>query len=341
LKKKVILSVVSSAMLFTGCWNHTEVDANTSVTKIFKDSVVVGLPYKCFSTDVEHVTDNNGKFTCNIGDNVTFYAGQITLGSIVASEVQNETISPYDLADTKEKVLNIAQLLQTLDDDGDVSEMIKIDSEKLSLLDKNISIDSSTFDNDVNRLLGADGISLVREDEASTHLYDNIPDTIAPIVHLIGESQLTVDLTSTYIDAGATAEDDRDGMLTPVKSGTVNTENSGTYTIIWTATDSAGNVGTAQRTITVSSETPSTQCQNVNPITGQCEDTPTVPPVDNQCQNVNPITGQCEDTPTVPSVDNQCQNVNPITGQCEDTPTVPPVDNQCQNVNPITGSCED
>ena len=43
-----------------------------------------------------------------------------------------------------------------------------------------------------------------------------------------------------YVEAGALAIDDRDGELTVVISGSVGSE-PGTYTITYTATDSAGN----------------------------------------------------------------------------------------------------
>ncbi len=114
-------------------------------------------------------------------------------------------------------------------------------------------------------------------------------DTTAPVVTLIGEATVTITVGDTYTDAGATATDETDGTLTPVMSGTVNTSVAGTYTITWSATDAAGNTGTATRTVVV--EDPAATCQNYNPITGLCEDTtPTT------CQNYNPITGLCEDT---------------------------------------------
>ena len=52
---------------------------------------------------------------------------------------------------------------------------------------------------------------------------------------------------STWTDAGATA----DGGETVTSSGTVDTSTVGTYTITYSATDAAGNTGTATRTVTV------------------------------------------------------------------------------------------
>ena len=54
-----------------------------------------------------------------------------------------------------------------------------------------------------------------------------------------------------WTDPGATA----DGGETVTASGTVDTNTVGTYTITYTATDAAGNTGTATRTVTVVADT--------------------------------------------------------------------------------------
>lgn len=79
----------------------------------------------------------------------------------------------------------------------------------------------------------------------------NKEDTTAPIVTLTGDASKTISLNSTYTEEGATATDDEDGTLTADAAGTVNEDLAGTYTITYTATDAAGNVGTATRTVIV------------------------------------------------------------------------------------------
>lgn len=79
-------------------------------------------------------------------------------------------------------------------------------------------------------------------------------DVTAPEVTLNGPAAVTIILNSAYVDAGATATDDKDGTITPVASGTVNKDLVGTYTITYTATDAAGNEGTAERKVTVRNE---------------------------------------------------------------------------------------
>jgi hypothetical protein len=78
-------------------------------------------------------------------------------------------------------------------------------------------------------------------------------DSIKPVVTLKGNAFDTVFVNSTYVDSGATALDNIDGDITSkiVKVGTVNTAVLGNYTLTYSATDSWGNVGTAQRKVNV------------------------------------------------------------------------------------------
>jgi hypothetical protein len=76
-------------------------------------------------------------------------------------------------------------------------------------------------------------------------------DTEAPVVSLSGASEMTISLGTAFSDPGATATDDEDGTLTPSASGTVDYNKKGTYTISYTATDKAGNTGSATRTVHV------------------------------------------------------------------------------------------
>jgi hypothetical protein len=78
-------------------------------------------------------------------------------------------------------------------------------------------------------------------------------DTSSPVVTLNGDANVVVIYKSatSYTDPGATATDAEDGNLTVVTSGTVNMSSAGTYTLTYTATDKAGNVGTATREVIV------------------------------------------------------------------------------------------
>lgn len=99
-------------------------------------------------------------------------------------------------------------------------------------------------------------------DEPLTYAYDGltmqrlvqVADTTAPVITLVGESAVSLEGgPQGYEDAGATAADTMDGDLTGSITvyNPVNSRAVGTRTIIYTAEDSSGNVGTALRTVTV------------------------------------------------------------------------------------------
>jgi hypothetical protein len=83
----------------------------------------------------------------------------------------------------------------------------------------------------------------------------NVVDTTAPVVTVTGDNPATVELGTTYTDAGATATD-ASGTVTVVTSGSVDTDTVGSYTLTYTSTDASGNAGTATRTVNVVDTTP-------------------------------------------------------------------------------------
>lgn len=79
-------------------------------------------------------------------------------------------------------------------------------------------------------------------------------DSEAPVITITGDAAKTVSLNGSYTDEGATAYDETDGEVTvtsDASSTNPDMNNAGVYTITYTATDAAGNVGTATRTVTV------------------------------------------------------------------------------------------
>ncbi|MBT5378586.1 MAG: DUF5011 domain-containing protein, partial [Opitutae bacterium] len=89
-----------------------------------------------------------------------------------------------------------------------------------------------------------------------------LPDTTPPVITLVGESTMTINLGSEYDEDGAIAEDNIDGILTPFleDSGTVDavdTSKEGTYIITYDVSDSAGNKALqVTRTVIVKSADP-------------------------------------------------------------------------------------
>ena len=78
-----------------------------------------------------------------------------------------------------------------------------------------------------------------------------VADTIAPVITLVGDAAVEVELGATYTDSGASAADTVDGSVDVVTTGSVDTAAAGTYTLTYTATDTAGNEASQTRTVTV------------------------------------------------------------------------------------------
>ena len=80
-------------------------------------------------------------------------------------------------------------------------------------------------------------------------------DIVVPVINLIGDATVSVELGSEYTDAGATASDNLDGDITAsiVTVNPVDVNTVGTYNITYNVTDSSGNQAVeVTRTVTVS-----------------------------------------------------------------------------------------
>ncbi len=76
-------------------------------------------------------------------------------------------------------------------------------------------------------------------------------DIIAPTITILGLSPATTTVGTIYIDLGATAFDDVDGVLPITATSTVDITTIGAYTVTYTAIDLSNNIATSTRTINV------------------------------------------------------------------------------------------
>ena len=84
-------------------------------------------------------------------------------------------------------------------------------------------------------------------------------DITAPVIALVGEATVTLEVAATYTDEGATAADDIDGDITAniVVDNLVDTTTPGIYTVTYNVSDVAGNAATfVARTVEVTEPTP-------------------------------------------------------------------------------------
>ncbi len=84
-----------------------------------------------------------------------------------------------------------------------------------------------------------------------------------PVITVLGTNPIDLTIGNVYTDAGATAQDQEDGNITPsiVKTGTVNTAVLGSYTIRYNVSDSKGLAAVEK-----------TRLVRVNPVLTQCND---------------------------------------------------------------------
>jgi len=93
-------------------------------------------------------------------------------------------------------------------------------------------------------------------------------DLKAPVITLKEDEEITINIGSEYVDAGATASDNYDEELVVEVSGEVDTSVVGVYTITYSVSDTAGNIATATRTVNVvDMSAPKITLLGENPVT--------------------------------------------------------------------------
>ncbi len=77
-----------------------------------------------------------------------------------------------------------------------------------------------------------------------------VVDTTPPVITLIGEAVVTIEMGGTYTELGATFSDNYDTeLITTIDDDDVDTSVVGSYEVIYSATDDSDNTGTATRTV--------------------------------------------------------------------------------------------
>lgn len=183
MKRGFIFLGITTFLLFS-CSKDEPVSAPEqqpqSLKGVFTDSNVEGLRYE--TETKSGFTDENGNYDYVDGETVTFFVGDIELGSAIASE----EMTPISIASTPgadittPEVQNIAAFLQSLDIDGDPSNGIKITSEVTNA----ISTSQIDFTKPIIQVLGEISLEVFQSTEidlkviypemAAVHLAQNL-----------------------------------------------------------------------------------------------------------------------------------------------------------------------
>lgn len=154
--KKTLLSITLAALL-TACGGSDNDSSNNSPPSpppstasqigVLTDGPVGGVKYVRTSStgeSIEGTTNLDGEFEYNDGDTVRFFIGDVQLGEAIEAKAR---ITPLDLAELENARTNLMVFLQTLDDDGDHSNGIKITADtQTALTAVNLNFEQNSTD---------------------------------------------------------------------------------------------------------------------------------------------------------------------------------------------------
>lgn len=117
--------IALTLVILSGCGEDNDNDnAKSSITGMLLDSPVEGVRYA--AGNYSGTTDRNGQFQCKPGESVTFFLGNLELGSAGCQKI----ITPIELSGSSSvhdlPALNMARLLQSLDEDGNATNGLNI-----------------------------------------------------------------------------------------------------------------------------------------------------------------------------------------------------------------------
>jgi hypothetical protein len=133
----------------------------------------------------------------------------------------------------------------SLQNGGVLPQTIIIPAGTVSTQVKLMPVDNSNYTGNTLVTITATAANHTGATASATILEDEVPDTIKPVIALIGDNPLLLANGATYTDPGATVTDNVDATRTIQGTGTVNTTAAGDYTITYNATDAAGNAAIA------------------------------------------------------------------------------------------------
>ena len=194
-----------------------------------------------------------------MGYSVTYSAdcaGNISSGETKICTVTNTFES---IADSTAPIVTISPDTQTIEALSSSGAPASFTVSAVDETDGNIS-GSASCDHASGSVfpLGSTTVTCSATDAAGNTCTDTavviVEDTTSPSIALVGSPTIDLNVSGTYSEPGATANDSVDGDLTSeiIISGSVNTTTPGIYVLTYTVTDAAGNSANVTRTVTVS-----------------------------------------------------------------------------------------
>jgi surface protein len=247
-----------------GVMSDWDVSRVTDMSNTFKDKTTFNGDI--LSWDVSNVTTMSGMFNraSSFNQNLNYWdVSKVTDMNYMFSEtsVFNQSLNYWDVSNVTDmsfmfySASNFNQDLGSWDVSSVTDAGSMFDNSGLSTDNyDNILIEWSSQSLQSNVQFGAYGIYYCSGETARQNLIDNFvwvisdggldcSDTTVPVITLVGESTVTLEVGTTYTDEGASASDNYDGDITSniVIVNNVDTSVVGTYTVTYNVSDSNGN----------------------------------------------------------------------------------------------------
>ena len=173
-----------------------------TLTGTFIDSPVEGIGYRTESI-ASGATDSQGQFSYLAGESVTFFIGNLDFPTTPAAEI----VTPFDLAGTTDvtdpTVINIARLLQSLDENGNPDDGITIPDVAAAVATQvDFSQLPADFEADVLTFIanaGSVNVSLIAEAEAIAHLTESVLTNELSASTIVGEDVIPATGAPGYV----------------------------------------------------------------------------------------------------------------------------------------------
>ncbi|MCK5728727.1 MAG: DUF1800 family protein [Methylococcales bacterium] len=278
------IAVYLSILFLVAC--NTSTPNKQRITGVVLDSAIEGLNYKC-ANDETGVTTAEGQFSCEQFP-VQFFVGSLAISAELNSIATDGKMFLGDLLGldrsntSDDRVLNLAVLLQSLDDDNNPENGIQLTSVAKSnfTVEQHIDDMSST---DINTQLTAMGKTVVAVNDAQSHLISTLAaneasvsstnnqtnaDTLAPsgpiLVLATTKNLVSIGLkgeiaSKVFIGETETSTLDESGQ-TNIDLDTSGDNGNKIFNI--TLKDAAGNISRALN-ITIAKTTPDTTAPNL------------------------------------------------------------------------------
>ena len=215
---RVVLSFFVVLLFVVGCGggggnetpNDRQPTARTAMGQ-FKDANVAGLIY--VSGGQKGITDSQGRFIYEIGNDVTFSVGNVTLGEIEGKSL----ITPVDLVEqgssSSGPVVNTARLLISLDQNANPSDGITISQDvQMRAQDWTLDINSDDFDQQLE--------SIKSDLEEEYESFSIFPDETTARNHL--EATFRCSYAGAYVGTYDGTDEGNFGILVSAADGHVS-----------------------------------------------------------------------------------------------------------------------